>query len=135
MSPSPVPRLRPPTPRWVLPGPVDDGAAERLAEGLNLPHALGRVLVARSIADAEQARRHLRPRIEHLHDPHELAGVEAAVERLERALDRQETILVHGDYDVDGVCAAALYTVWLRRLGGRVEPFVPHRLRDGYDFG
>ncbi|NNK63302.1 MAG: single-stranded-DNA-specific exonuclease RecJ, partial [Gemmatimonadetes bacterium] len=46
-----------------------------------------------------------------------------------------ERILVHGDYDVDGVTAAALLTRWLRRLGGRVDAFAPHRLRDGYDLG
>src|SRR5690606_1297387 len=56
-----------------------------------------------------------------------------AVERLSRAIDGREPILVHGDYDVDGVTAAALYTRVLSGLGARVTPFVPHRLRDGYD--
>lgn len=42
---------------------------------------------------------------------------------------------MHGDYDVDGISAAALMTRWLTSLGGQVVPFVPHRLRDGYDFG
>ncbi|MEX0842796.1 MAG: single-stranded-DNA-specific exonuclease RecJ, partial [Gemmatimonadota bacterium] len=51
------------------------------------------------------------------------------------AIRRGETILVHGDYDVDGLCSTALLTLWLRRLGGRVTPFVPHRTRDGYDLG
>ena len=46
-----------------------------------------------------------------------------------------ETIFVHGDYDVDGMCAAALFTLVLRRLGAQVVPFVPHRMRDGYDLG
>lgn len=58
-----------------------------------------------------------------------------AVDRIRLALRRGETILVHGDYDVDGVCAAALYTRVLTALGGRAVPFVPHRLRDGYDLG
>ncbi len=64
-----------------------------------------------------------------------MAGVERATARLVRAIQGGETILVHGDYDVDGVCGAALYTLWFRRLGGTVVPFVPHRTRDGYDFG
>ena len=46
-----------------------------------------------------------------------------------------ETILVHGDYDVDGIAGATLLTRWIRRIGGNAVPFVPHRLRDGYDFG
>jgi single-stranded-DNA-specific exonuclease len=44
-------------------------------------------------------------------------------------------VLVHGDYDVDGVSGAALLTLWIRRLGGTAVPFVPHRIRDGYDLG
>ena len=58
-----------------------------------------------------------------------------ACQRMLRAVGRGETILVHGDYDVDGIAAAALLTRCLRALGGKVVPFVPHRLRDGYDFG
>ena len=58
-----------------------------------------------------------------------------AAERLDRAISDGETILVHGDYDVDGIAATALLTGWLRRLGARVEAFVPHRLHDGYDLG
>ena len=57
------------------------------------------------------------------------------MDRIEEAIGRGETILVHGDYDVDGISAAALLADWLSRLGGRVRAFVPHRMRDGYDFG
>jgi single-stranded-DNA-specific exonuclease len=64
-----------------------------------------------------------------------LADGPAAADRIHRAVSRGETILVHGDYDVDGICASALLTRYLRSLGGVVRPFVPHRLRDGYDFG
>jgi single-stranded-DNA-specific exonuclease len=68
-------------------------------------------------------------------DPALLADAVPACRRMLRAVERGETILVHGDYDVDGIAAAALLTRTLRALGGRVVPFVPHRLRDGYDFG
>ncbi|NIR42863.1 MAG: single-stranded-DNA-specific exonuclease RecJ, partial [Gemmatimonadetes bacterium] len=64
-----------------------------------------------------------------------MAGMDRAVERLTRAIDDGECILVHGDYDVDGVCGSAMLTRALRELGAGVEAFVPHRLRDGYDFG
>src|SRR5439155_19209407 len=56
-----------------------------------------------------------------------------AVERVARAIREGEKVLVHGDYDVDGVCSAALLTRVLRKLGAQVEPFVPHRQEDGYD--
>jgi single-stranded-DNA-specific exonuclease len=92
------------------------------------------VLVARGHDEPERAKRFLRPRLEHLNDPALLAGGSAAAERIAQALRGGETIMVHGDYDVDGICATAVLTRWLRSLGGRVHAFVPHRLRDGYDF-
>jgi single-stranded-DNA-specific exonuclease len=58
-----------------------------------------------------------------------------AVAAVVRAVESGSTIVVHGDYDVDGQSATALLTRALRQAGGRVHPFVPHRLRDGYDFG
>jgi single-stranded-DNA-specific exonuclease len=87
------------------------------------------------MAEPEEAKRFLRPLLDHLHDPALLADAPEAAERVARAVRGGETILVHGDYDVDGVCATALLTRWLRELGGDVVPFVPHRVRDGYDFG
>jgi single-stranded-DNA-specific exonuclease len=88
----------------------------------------------RGITGVEDAKRFLRPQLEHLHDPASLADGPRAAERIVGAIRSGETIFVHGDYDVDGICATALYTRWLRALGGTVVPFVPHRLRDGYDF-
>jgi single-stranded-DNA-specific exonuclease len=85
--------------------------------------------------DDDSARRFLRPRLDQILDPAGLAGLGEAVDRICTALDRGEMILVHGDYEVDGICATALYTRVLRTLGGRVEPFVPNRLTDGYDLG
>jgi single-stranded-DNA-specific exonuclease len=101
---------------------------------LSLPPALCRLLVRRGFSEPEAARRYLRPRLEHLHPPHQLPDMEAAAQRLHDAIRRGDRIFIHGDYDVDGVCATALLTRWLRRLGGDVVPFVPHR-RDGYDLG
>jgi len=68
-----------------------------------------------------------------LHSPDALPDLPQAVSRLLSALEAGETILVHGDYDVDGMAGTALLTRWLESMGGRVVPFVPHRLRDGYD--
>jgi single-stranded-DNA-specific exonuclease len=80
------------------------------------------------------AKRFLRPRKDQLHDPALLADGCLAAERIAAGLRSGERIFVHGDYDVDGICAAALLTRWLRSLGGNVVPFAPHRMRDGYDF-
>jgi len=101
---------------------------------LRLPRSICAVLVARGQTDPEEAKRFLRPTVELLPDPALLADGETAAARIARAVRSGEMIFVHGDYDVDGICATALLTRWLRSQGGRVTPFVPHRLRDGYDF-
>jgi single-stranded-DNA-specific exonuclease len=122
--------------RWVFrTGDADTGAAALLAESLSLPPALCRLLVLRGLGDAEAARTFLRPRLDTLHDPRLLAGVDTAVARVARAVRGGERILVHGDYDVDGICGAVLFTRVLRSLGATAEPFVPHRMTDGYDLG
>lgn len=121
--------------RWLLPPTPADERVRQLASELHLPEPLCRLLVTRGHDRPDAARRFLRPSLTTLHDPSLLAGVSEAVERIRRAIHAGETILVHGDYDVDGMCAAALYTRTLRGLGGRVVPFVPHRTRDGYDLG
>lgn len=115
--------------------PTADDAVAALESALRLPRPLCELLVLRGYAEPNDAKRFLRPRMERMGDPWGLAGMHAAVERLDLALRRGERILVHGDYDVDGICSAVLYTRVLRALGGRVEPFVPHRVHDGYDLG
>jgi single-stranded-DNA-specific exonuclease len=121
--------------RWRMGAPVAAEAVDRLVRELRLPEPLCRLLVARGHGEPELARGFLRPSLDTLHDPAGLTDMDAAVARLALAMDRGETILVHGDYDVDGICAATLFTRVLRRLGARVVPFVPHRVRDGYDLG
>jgi single-stranded-DNA-specific exonuclease len=129
---TPVTTLRLADRRWAFPAETDPRAVDRLAAELRLPLPLCRLLVVRGVATPEAARRFLRPRPDQLCAP-ALAGMDAAVERIVRAMRDGETILVHGDYDVDGICATALYVRALRRLGARAEPFVPHRMEDGYD--
>ncbi|TVP46259.1 MAG: single-stranded-DNA-specific exonuclease RecJ [Gemmatimonadales bacterium] len=125
----------PPDPVWEAGEAPADEAVRRLAAELSLPAALCGVLVGRGMADPGSVRAFLRPRLEHLHPPAALPDADVAVDRILQAIDGGETILVHGDYDVDGVCAAALLTRWIRRLGGRAVPFVPHRTEHGYDLG
>jgi len=114
---------------------IDAAAVGALQEALNLPEPLCRLLVARGRDTPDAARTFLRPGIEQLHDPLALKDMDVAVERLERAIRRGETILVHGDYDVDGISATALLTRVLRAVGASVRPFVPDRMTDGYDLG
>ena len=127
-----APRVRPPS-RWIAPPTVEAAEVERLHAALHLPHVVCRLLAQRGYTDVEDAKRFLRPKLEHIGSPYDLLGMTIAVERLVRAIRAGETILVHGDYDVDGMCSTALLVRALRQLGGSVVPFIPHRLTDGYD--
>ena len=119
--------------RWEVEPAPDAAACERLARTLNVPQPFAALLLQRGHDAPEAARRFLRPRREDLHDPALLPDLPRAVERLAEAVRRRETVFVHGDYDVDGQCATAILTRVLQRAGAPVVPFVPHRLRDGYD--
>ncbi|NOT07500.1 MAG: single-stranded-DNA-specific exonuclease RecJ [Gemmatimonadales bacterium] len=124
-----------PSPRWVLEPSPDGRAANALARELSLPFSLAKLLVQRGFGEVSAARNFLRPALEDLSDPYSLAGLREAVEAIVTAVRAGTTIVVHGDYDVDGQSATALLTRVLRSAGAAVHPFVPHRLRDGYDFG
>jgi len=122
-----------PRARWILPDAPDPAVVRSLCDELLLPEPICRLLVARGHAPAEQAKRYLRPRLEQLLPPEQLLDLDRAVDRIVRAIRGGETILVHGDYDVDGMTSTTLLTRAFGALGGKVVPFIPRRLLDGYD--
>ncbi|MEJ2009450.1 MAG: single-stranded-DNA-specific exonuclease RecJ [Acidobacteriota bacterium] len=93
---------------------------------------LGRLLVLRGINDPEAAHAFLHPRLDQLNNPFLMAGMDRAVERLKRAIERKEKILIYGDYDVDGTTAVVVLLAGLESLGARVDVHIPDRLKDGY---
>ena len=112
-----------------IPRSADGVRFERPA---GMPEALHRLLMGRGIDSAEAAERFLNPDERSLHDPMRLSGMAAAVARLERALEAGETICVYGDYDVDGVCASAILSGYLRARGGDARAYLPSRHSEGY---
>lgn len=131
---APPARTRPrPQPRWTFAEPANAIEIDALRAALQLPETVCRLLAARGHVDVDRAKRFLRPRLDQLHAPARLDGMGVAAERLATAVRRGETVLVHGDYDVDGMCSTAIMTRVLRALGGRVVPFIPDRVTDGYD--
>ena len=130
----PLAWTRPPA-RWTAPRAVDLTLAQRLSDELRLPPVVATLLVARGFSGVGDARNYLRPRMEQLHPPMAMRGMAQAVERLSAAIRAGETILVHGDYDVDGMCSTTILVRTLRHLGASAIPFAPHRINDGYDLG
>jgi single-stranded-DNA-specific exonuclease len=118
-------------PIW-QPAVIDQAAADRLARALCLEPVVARLLVQRGLADPDEASRFLRPSLDHLHDPSRLTGLDDAVARLERAFVTGERIVVHGDYDVDGISSTVILRRAMEMLGGNVGHFIPDRLKDGY---
>ncbi len=121
--------------RWTITAPADPRLTAALASDLHIPEPLAAILVQRGLDAPERAKAFLRPDLERLSDPLAWADMARVVELVAAAVRGGTPILVHGDYDVDGQCAAALLTRVLASGGARVHAFVPHRLRDGYDFG
>ncbi len=116
---------------WIA-APVPEGTAD--LERVGLPRWMAVLLARRGVTDEIGARSFLVPSLDQLHDPFLLHGMDAAVERLLAARERNEKIAIVGDYDVDGVTATALLLAVLKHCGCTAVPIVPHRLREGYGF-
>jgi len=118
--------------RWIL-APREDlnGGAVAWSEICG-SECVARLLSRKGFHSAEEVENFLRPRLSSLSDPFLLPQMDAAVSRILAALDRQERIVLFGDYDVDGVTSLALLNEMLRAYGGTLELFLPLRREEGY---
>lgn len=114
------------------PTPEQQEAAKALAKQVNIHPALGQLLMERGIETADDARRFFRPQLSELLDPFLFRDMRIAVDRLNRALGRNERILVYGDYDVDGCTAVALVYRFLQQFTSNIDFYVPDRYEEGY---
>ena len=99
-----------------LPESLDSATVGALVSELQLPEPIANILVRRGYGEPEAAKAFLRPQLQNLNDPWAMADMEKAVARISAAIDSEERILVHGDYDVDGVCGSTLLVRALREL-------------------
>ena len=134
-EPNPDPVFTPPPQRWQL-TPQHPEESSALAASAHIPAVVSQLLIARGITTPERVSEFLNPETAQLHDPFQMLGMAAAVDRLELAVARCETILLYGDYDVDGTTAVVLLKTAVEMLAGSngctVRFHVPHRLREGY---
>ena len=119
--------------RWILRPDPEPEQLRQFAKELNdLPPALAKTLMVRGIGTFEEARLFFRPKLDQLHDPFSMRDMDRAVERIFQARDRNERVLVYGDYDVDGTTSAALMTLFLKSIGIEASYWIPHRIENGY---
>lgn len=98
----------------------------------NLPYSLGHILALRGIKTFEEARQFFRPTLADLHDPFLMQDMEVAANRLVKAIQGNEKVLVYGDYDVDGTTATSLMVGFLQSQGVECGFFIPDRYKHGY---
>jgi single-stranded-DNA-specific exonuclease len=117
--------------RWML-APPQPLLAGKLAASLKMSPLLAQCLLNRGYSEPSVIEHFLQPRLKNLADPFLLPNMAAAVERLLRAREQSEPLVIFGDYDVDGVTSTALLTEVLCTLGWRVEFYLPNRMDEGY---
>ena len=115
---------------WVL-NPISE-KAKSLSAAVNIPVETAQILVNRGIDQAEQVHLFLHGSMSDLHDPFLMDGMKDAVRRIQMAISKQEKILIFGDYDVDGILSVVTLSKALESLGGKVDFFIPDRLKEGY---
>ena len=107
----------------------EEGSESQSSNELSL---VDQLLLNRGITDAEEIKQFLNPEITDLHQPDLLAGLKESKERIDRAIEQGESILVFGDYDADGVTATTLLVETLNELGAMCDYYIPNRFDEGY---
>jgi single-stranded-DNA-specific exonuclease RecJ len=104
----------------------------KLAEELSISPVLAQLLVQRDIVTFDNARSFFRPDLNDLHDPFLMADMDAAVKRLTKAMQKNEKIMVYGDYDVDGTTSVSLVYKFLKQFYSNIDFYIPDRYLEGY---
>jgi single-stranded-DNA-specific exonuclease RecJ len=120
--------------RWIIAEDADKQLVKSLSESLGIDEILATLLVQRGITNYEEAKDFFRPSLEHLHDPFLMKDMDKAVDRLQKAMNDGEKILIYGDYDVDGTTAVALIYTYLKNFVNKkkIEFYIPDRYEEGY---
>ena len=112
--------------------PHDQQQIEALQRAAGIPTIVAQLLLTRGIDQAEAAESFLHPKLSDMRDPEDFPGIESAVPRIAQAIAKKQSIMIHGDYDADGITGTAILYRCLRLLGADVRYFIPNRLGDGY---
>jgi single-stranded-DNA-specific exonuclease len=111
---------------------VDEEVAANLASALGVSPVVARILAARGLTTFDECKRFFRPSASQFHDPFLFRDMEKACDRIFCAIRDRETIIIYGDYDVDGVTATAMLIRLIRQFGADCGYYLPNRLTEGY---
>lgn len=118
--------------RWTVAKQPDELRAMQLAKEINVPETIAKILIHRGISTYQQAKEFFRPQLSDLHDPFLMEGMAQAVERILKAIENKERILIFGDYDVDGTTSTAMLHLYFKALGLESLIHIPDRVKEGY---
>ena len=117
--------------KWRIAG-HDTLQVDSLRRAAQLAAIVAQLLISRGIDTPDAAAAFLNPKLTDLRDPSELPGIEQAVQVISKAITAGKQIVIHGDYDADGITGTAILYRCLKLLGGNVAYYIPNRLEDGY---
>ncbi|MDH6561602.1 single-stranded DNA-specific DHH superfamily exonuclease [Bacillus sp. TBS-096] len=117
--------------RWEYEHPSEE-KVKSLSENLNISALTASLLVKRGIEEVEEARSFLFDQKAEFHDPFLLKGMKEAVERINKAIEEQESIVIFGDYDADGVTSTSVLLHTLKERSAIVDFYIPDRFKEGY---
>src|SRR5690606_27196669 len=118
--------------QWI-PRPVPSGEKVQLLQSaLHISEALAVLLAQRNVSDFDTAKAFFRPDKTMLHDPFLMQDMDAAVNRIRKAIEKEEKILIYGDYDVDGTTSVSLFYSFLKTYYPNLEHYIPDRYKEGY---
>ncbi|MBE9547436.1 MAG: single-stranded-DNA-specific exonuclease RecJ [Proteobacteria bacterium] len=120
-----------PTTRWRLPE-ANEETQRLLVRKLGIKPVISQMLINRNILDPDDAKRHLSPSLNDLHNPFLLKDMQEGVDRLIKAVYNREKVLIYGDYDADGITSVALLVKFLREIHDDVAYYIPDRISEGY---
>lgn len=111
---------------------IDSEKAAILTKHFGFPNSIANVLVGRNYDTPEKVQKFTNTNLDQLGSPFVLAGMENACDRFIKAITENQKIIIHGDFDADGITSSALLTLFLREIGCNVETFIPNRLEEGH---
>ncbi len=111
---------------------VENKKVEELAEKYNINELLATILVNRNIVEESEIEKFLKPTRNDFYNPYEMPDMEIAVERIIKAIESNEKVIIYGDYDVDGITSVMVLKSFLRERGLEVTEYIPNRLEEGY---